>query len=114
MVLSNAERQARFQKRLREKATQGVTVEMIDQVAALTWERHRKDDPDLSPWDEVLASCGTKAGLRAWEFHLQGLATWIPAESDADLAEAFGGDANLVRRVGAVLQAVLVPPSKRT
>jgi hypothetical protein len=113
LVLSNAERQARFQKRLREKATQSVTVEMIDDVAAITWDRARQDDPSLPVWDDVISTTGTKRGLRAWEDHIRSIGVDIGALDAAEMQATYGRNADLVSRVAAVLRGAFVAPHKR-
>jgi hypothetical protein len=111
LVLSNAERQARFQKRLREKAVQGVTPEMVDQVARIMWERARENDSSMPLWDDVLAGVGSKKGRAVWADFMSWLGWSVPDE--ADLIEEHGEDAALVRKVLLVLQAVVRPPSER-
>lgn len=116
MVLSNAERQARFQKRLREKAAlaaQGVTVEMVDDIAAITWNRSRQEDPTLPLWDDIISTIGTKNGQRTWEFHIRSIAD-LPAQFDqAELQDMYGRNADLVGRVATVLRAAFLPPHRR-
>ena len=112
MVLSNAERQARFQRRLREKA-QGVTAEMIDDVAAITWDRARQEDPSLPVWDDIISTIGTKNGQRAWQDHIRSIGETIGALDEAEMKVTYGRNAELVSRVAAVLRAAFVPPHKR-
>lgn len=116
MVLSNAERQARFQKRLREKAAEaarGVTVEMIDDVAWITWDRARQDDPSLPLWADIMSTIATKNSLRTWEMHLHDIGTVIGALDETELQEIYGRNADLVGRVAAVLRSAFVAPHRR-
>lgn len=95
---------------MREKLAKGVTPEMIDQVARITWERARIDQPDLGSWDEVLAGVGSR-GRQRWSDHMRRLGWDVPSEEES-VAE-YGVDGPLVRKVMMVLHAVSRPPSER-
>ena len=84
---------------------------MVDQVARITWERERLDQPELESWDEVLASVGKKKGRERWAEHMRWLGWHLSAEPDA--FDEYGDDAALVRKVLTVIHAVQRPPSER-
>lgn len=102
MVLSNAERQARYKQRLKEAAERGVTPEMVVRAARLSYEASRAQSPDFPPWDEFLKRCRKPRQHDLW---LQ----FVPADPEDDFLE-FGEDAELMRKVAAVGRAVLEPP----
>jgi hypothetical protein len=111
MVLSNAERQRRHREKRNRMAAEGVTPEMVDEVAAIVWTRACVDDPSLPPWHDILAECRTKRGREVWRKHIEDLGMYVPDEAEA--AELYGESADLVRRVCLVLQAAVVPPVAR-
>jgi hypothetical protein len=111
VVLSNAERQARFQQRLREKLARGVTPEMIDQVARIVWERAQTAQPEIGSWEGVLANVGSRKGRQIWGDHMRWLGWNVPTEEEA--TAEYGADGLLVRRVMTVLHAASRPPSER-
>lgn len=108
MVLSNAERQARFQQRLRERLASGVTAEMVVKAAKLTFAAWMKEngafERDNLTWEKLLAG-GTKSlPANRWQ-------QFVPADPDDDYSE-FGNDAPMMRRVANVAASVLRPPKE--
>lgn len=99
MVLSNAERQARYRQRLKEAAERGVTPEMVVKAAKLLHEDAAKDDPSLPPWEEYSRLKGVR---KHWTMNL-------PDDPETDFSD-FGEDAELLRKVAAVVRAVKLPP----
>lgn len=100
MVLSNAERQARYRQRLKEAADRGVTPEMVVKAAQLIHETVAKDDPSLGSWEDALAFYRSRKGRTAWRDAFE----WLGDPSD------FGDDGPMMERVLAVVRAVLEPP----
>jgi hypothetical protein len=108
MVLSNAERQARYRQRLKEAAAQGVTPELIVKTLKEEWERDLADDPDRLSWDEYVERCRRSPRGRAlWVSNVRGLLR-LRVYEDADL----GGDPETLRKVLAVIAAVVEPPER--
>ena len=104
MVLSNAERQKRFQRRLRAKAAAGVTPEMVVKALRLIWDSARGMDESLPSWEDYLAGCRGKRPKSDWLSNL-------PRGTDYEDFSEFDEDADLVRSVVAVIDAVVNPPS---
>lgn len=102
MVLSNAERQARYKQRLREAAANGVTPEMVLKATWLQYEACAAGERDAQEWSEFLAQC------RRTRFRDQWL-QFVPDNLEDDYAE-FGDDAALMRAVARVAHAVKFPP----
>jgi hypothetical protein len=111
MVLSNAERQRRYREKREKMAAEGVTPEMVDQVARIVWERARQDEPEAPSWDDVLAGVGTKRGRSVWSAFMRDLGWLVPDEAEA--TETYGDDSVLVRKVLLVLNAAARPPAER-
>jgi hypothetical protein len=99
MVLSNAERQARYRKRIKKAAEQGVTPEMVLTVARLAYEKAAKDEPGFRSWAEYV---GDRRTRKVWTFNL-------PDDPEADYSE-FGDNPEMFRKVAAVVRAVTRPP----
>ena len=99
MVLSNAERQARYRARLKEAAEKGVTPEMIHRARRLLYEQTRREDPSIPSWDEFVQRSRTKRKI--WEDMLPDdpAGLW----DDAALSPE---DAELLRKVAAVIHAI--------
>ena len=104
MVLSNAERQKRFQQRLRAKAAAGVTADIVRKAARLNFEAWARDESECLTWDDVLASARKRGKQAYWT-------QWVPADAENDYAD-FGDNAPLMRAVAAVVHSILNPPSK--
>ena len=104
MALSNAERQKRFHQRLRARAAEGVTPDMVVKALRLIWDDALGVDEDLPSWEEYLSNCRGKRGRENWLLNL-------PRSKDYDEFSEFGEDAQLVRSVVAVIDAVVNPPS---
>jgi hypothetical protein len=106
MVLSNAERQARFQKRLRERATLGVTPDMVIKAARLAFDDWMRVDGesegDPRSWNGILTEARKRGKAHLW-------LEWVPTNPDCDYSE-FNDDAPLMRAVARVAAAVLRPP----
>lgn len=96
MALSTAQRQRRYRERLKARAN-GVTPEMIVRAARLQFD---PGDPEIS-WDELM-----RRAQRSWILFGQ----LLPDDPDATYEE-FGADAEMMRAVARVVNAVLVPPS---
>lgn len=102
MVLSNAERQARFQKRLREKVARCITPELMLKAIKISHERIRAVEPDLPAWEEYMDSMQTARGRSNWFSDLDN-AVWVPED------EEVGEEADLLRNARAVLDTILKP-----
>lgn len=105
MVLTNAERQARYRQRLKDAARAGVTQDDVIRATRLMFEWHLRDDPSLpyEGWDDFAAKMA-----KAQRDH--GMWTqWVPNDIEDDYAE-FGDDAELMRSVARVAHAVLHAP----
>lgn len=105
MVLSNAERQARFRQSRKARA-QGVTPEMVEQAARMIFECDA--NPEFPSWEEWCAISRKRSNANMWQQF------WMISADAAllDAVTASGGDADLVERVLAVARAVLLPPAK--
>lgn len=107
MVLSNKERQARYRQRLKEAAERGVTPGLIVSTLKDEWERERADDPSMQPWADYVADCRrNRAGRERWRsdvLAMLDLENW----EGTDL----GPDPATLRKVLAVMRAVLEPPA---
>lgn len=106
MVLSNAERQARYRRNLKARAN-GVTAADVVAATKVVVEFHGMQDPDAPGWDEMLKRARRRDGLTLWRqwFHSP-----FDAEFCADITAA-GLDGDLVARVWPVAYAVLFPPA---
>ncbi|MEO6248910.1 MAG: hypothetical protein ABIO85_10085 [Sphingomicrobium sp.] len=106
MVLTNAERQARFRRRLHERATTAVTPDMVVKAAKLFFEHWAREncatERELPTWEKHLADARKRRGVDSWR-------EWIPADPEEDYSE-FGNDAPMMRAVALVAAAVLFPP----
>lgn len=116
MVLSNAERQARYQKRLRERAAlsqAGVLPADIDRAVQILYEGIRQDQGDLSlpPWNEWVAGLDKKSAQKAGR-------EWFELVPDRDDPEDYPDcipleDRQFLAKVGAVIRAARWPASHR-
>lgn len=114
MALTNAERQARYQKRLRERAalaSAGIAPEDVDRATRLLYEAIRDDEGPgtaMPPWSDWLASLSKVAPAKArsaWE-HM------VPdrAEPDYYPDRLSPEERQFLARVGAVIDASRRPP----
>lgn len=111
MVLSNAERQARFQKKLRERLSSGVTPDMIVRAVKIVFFKSAEDDPSLPAWEEWLKTAHAKRGSGMWRDAVENL-RWC--RTPDDVQEYSQADAELLLRVGAVVRAASEPPNAAT
>lgn len=105
MVKSNAERQAEYQRRLKQRLAQSVTPDDVLRAAQLEYGRWCEANPaEAKPWDDFAASFkGRRAGL--WP-------RWVPESVDPrDYDDMAPEDAALCLKVAAVARAVRHPPA---
>ena len=102
MVLSNAERQKRYRRRLKARAAAGVTSEMVVRATKLMYEFVCEQYQDPADWDKFLGDARKRGGAGSWQ-------EMVPSDVENDYAE-FGSDAGLMRTVAAVGHSVLHPP----
>lgn len=105
MVLSNAERQARYRRNLKARA-QGVTADLVAQAVEIMHRFTTHHDPDAPSWEEFLVAARKRGGADRWR-------EWLADPFDdetCDEINAAGFDGELVRRVWPVAYAVLFPP----
>ena len=106
MAMTNAERQAQYKQRLRDRAAKGVTSEMVIKAAKLNFEAWVKEygafEREPPSWEKFLAEARKCGKASFWQQH-------IPAERDDDYSE-FGEDAPMMRAVARVAASVLRPP----
>lgn len=105
MVLSNAERQARYRKNLKARAL-GVSPDDVLAAVEVMVRYQRHIEPDAPAWEDVLKRARARSGVTIWR---QWFADPFDPEFCDDLSAA-GFDADLVRRVWPVAHAVLHPP----
>lgn len=108
MVLSNAERQARYRRNLRARA-KGVTAADVIAATEVMYRYivHVNAEPDAPSWEGFLAGTRKRDGGRGWR-------QWFSEQFDDELCDemnAAGFDGELVRRVWPVAYAVLKPPA---
>ena len=104
MALSNKERQARYQRRLKERLAECVTAEDIVEAARLWYGLALEHDPDALSFDDWLK---TKGARSLWSQNL-------PYETDAEAyADLPPEQAELLLRVAKVVSAVLYPPASK-
>lgn len=102
MALSNAERQARYQARLKQRAKVAITPDDVVEAVRLLYEDFRKHE-DCPPFAEWMAEQATKK-RNNW-------AGFLPYDTHPDTYEDFSAkDADLLIRVAAVRKAMLTPP----
>lgn len=106
-AMTNAERQALYKQRLRERAENGVTPEMVLRAAEGFWNASRRDDPDLPPFSERIAECRTIKGRKLWWDDFEQMSRLA---DDEDTREWLGKDADLILKVAAVLRVAVEPP----
>ena len=107
MVLSNAERQARYRRNLKARA-QGVTADLVAQAVEVMYRyvQHVNADPDAPSWDDFCKKASRRGQHDLWQ---QWFANPFDDETCDDI-NAAGFDGELVRRVWPVAYAVLRPP----
>ena len=106
MVLTNAERQARFRRRLHERAKTGVTPEMVVKAARIAFEGWVKVNGEaergLPTWEKFLADARKRGNAGSWQ-------QFVPSDPHDDYAE-YGAHAPMMRAVAKVAATVLFPP----
>lgn len=103
MVLTNAERQARYKQRLRDAAAAGVTPEMVVNAAKLNFAAWVDSELDERiTWEEMLADARKRKNASGWR-------QWVPSDPNDNYAE-YGDDAAMMWAVAKVAHAVLNPP----
>lgn len=106
MALSNAERQARYQRRAKQRLTECVTPEDVVQAAKLMYDDFTKyelgDQPSFDEWRAKQSNKRVAAGWREM----------LPDTGDIAQYEDFAAkDASLLSRVGAIIAATNRPPA---
>ena len=107
MVLSNAERQARYRRNLKARA-QGVTADLVAQAVEVMFRyvQQVNADPDAPSWDDHCKKASRRGQHDLWR-------QWFDSPFDDETCDdisAAGFDGELVRRVWPVAYAVLRPP----
>lgn len=105
MVLSNAERQARYRKNLKARAL-GVRPEDVLAAVEVMVRYQRLIEPDAPEWEDLLKRARSRSGVTIWR-------QWFETPFDPEFCDdltAAGLDGDLVRRVWPVAYAVLNPP----
>jgi hypothetical protein len=104
MAITSAKRQARQRARIRAKADQGVTPDMIRRAVRIMFDDLAADQFNILPsWDEWLADCRKQQTGGSWS-------EFLPDGGDPDLYSDYGDDADLLAKVGAVVEAIRRPP----
>ena len=104
--LTNAERQARFRERIRDKANSGVTAEDVRRAVRICYEAFCADVGQEADFEGWLAQVRKRKGTgTAWREFLPHSAN--PAEYWDHLS---ADDRAFLAKVGAVSLAVLEPP----
>lgn len=105
MVLSNAERQARYIQRLKAKVDQGVTPEMVRRAIRIMYGVWMADVGEKPDWPAFVAVCRTQTGARRW-------LDMAPdsAEPENYCDELSAEDRDLLVKVGAFVRALKYPP----
>lgn len=107
MVLSNAERQARYRRNLKARAM-GVTADLVAQAVEVMYRyvQQVNAEPDAPSWDDFCKKASRRGQVDLWR-------QWFDNPCDDDVCDeinAAGLDGELVRRVWPVAYAVLRPP----
>lgn len=107
MVLSNAERQARYRRNLKVRA-QGVTADLVVQAAEVMYRyiEHVNADPNAPSWEDFCKKASRRGQADLW----RGVFDSPFDDETCDDINAAGFDGELVRRVWPVAYAVLRPP----
>lgn len=106
MVLSNAERQARFRERLKAKVGAGVTPDDVRRAVRMCFEAWQAESGETLSFDDW------HAGLKKGE---KGNSAWREFAPHSDDPEDYwehlsAEDRDFLAKVGAVALAVLKPP----
>jgi len=104
--MTNAERQAQFQRRRRERIEKCVTPDEVVKATRLLWEAYASDPLNQieGTWEDFLKRCHSNRGHNTW-------LEMAPDSADPEDYEGFDGeDRALLARVGAVVCAVKRPP----
>lgn len=100
MVLSNAERQARYLQRLKTKVASGVTPDDINRARRIVYEHYASDPANRAPsWDEWVAECRKPKNRGRWS-------DMVPQDGDPEMWDEFGEHAEFLAKVGAVIEAI--------
>lgn len=107
MVLSNAERQARYRRNLKARA-QGVTADLVAGAveAMYRYVQHMNAEQDAPSWEDFRKKASRRGQHDIWR-------QWFEDPFDDETCDemtAAGFDGELVRRVWPVAYAVLFPP----
>lgn len=105
MVLSNAERQARYRRNLKARA-QGVTAADVMAATEVMYRYVAIGQPDMGDWAAFVDRCRKRGNWRNYGD------LWDSAPDDSVIDEMNGAglDGELVRRVWPVAYSVLRPP----
>lgn len=107
MVLSNAERQARYRRNLKARA-QGVTADLVAQAVEVMYRYviHLNADTRAPSWEDFCKKASRRGQADLWREMFDS-----PFDDETcDDINAAGFDGELVRRVWPVAYAVLRPP----
>lgn len=106
MALSNAERQARYQQRRKQRVGECVTSDDVVRAVRLLYEKQaRFPENRLPPFEDWLAEQRKKKGGGGWR-------DMLPDDPDAETYVDFAAnDAALLVRVAKVVHAMRFPPS---
>ncbi len=80
----------------------GVTPDEVRRAARIVFDQHIAESGEATTWEDWLSSTHKKRG-NSW-------VGMLPDNPDRIYDEDYGDDADLLRRVAAVVQAVLRPP----
>ena len=106
-AMTNAERQALYKQRLKQRAGSGVTPEMTLRAAEALWNAVRRENPELPSFSDRIAECQAKAKHKHWQEDFRQMAC---LDDDEHTREWLGKDADLVLKVAAVLRITVKPP----
>jgi len=104
--MTNAERQAQYQRRRRERIEKCVTADEVVQATKLLWKTYASDPLNQveGTWDDFLKRCRSNRGHNAW-------LEMAPDSADPEDYDGFDAtDRALLARVGAVVRAVKRAP----
>lgn len=107
MVLSNAERQARYRRNLKVRA-QGVTADLVAQAVEVMYRYYQHTNPEQGTpsWEDFCKRASRRGQADLWREMFDS-----PFDDETcDEINAAGFDGELVRRVWPVAYAVLRPP----
>lgn len=104
--MTNAERQALFQQRRKERIEKCVTADEVVEAARLLWEAHAADPLNRieGTWDDFVQRCRSKRGSGSW-------LEMLPDSADPEDYDGFTQpERALLSRVGAIVRAVKYAP----